>query len=41
MQTQIKAAELKRRLTGGETVLGCFLSLGSALTTELMGQARV
>ena len=39
MQTQIKAAELKRRLTDGETVLGCFLSLGSALTTELMGQA--
>jgi len=39
MQTQIKAAELKRRLAGGETVLGCFLSLGSALTTELMGQA--
>lgn len=39
MQTQIKAAELKRRLTQGETVLGCFLSLGSALTTELMGQA--
>jgi 4-hydroxy-2-oxoheptanedioate aldolase len=39
MRTQDKAAELKGRLKAGETVLGCFLSLGSALTTELMAEA--
>ncbi len=33
------AAQLRSRLTDGQTVLGCFLSLGSALTAELMGGA--
>ena len=39
MNTQSKAAALKQRLQAGETVLGCFLSLGSPLTSELMGHA--
>ena len=39
MTAQSKAAALKERLFSGETVLGCFLSLGSALTSELMGLA--
>ncbi|MBN9661888.1 MAG: 2-dehydro-3-deoxyglucarate aldolase [Acidobacteria bacterium] len=39
MNTQTKAAQLKERLQAGETVLGCFLSLGSPLTAELMGLA--
>lgn len=30
---------LKQRLNEGQTVLGCFLSLGSALTAEIMGRA--
>lgn len=30
---------LKRRLQNGETLLGCFLSLGSPLTAEIMGAA--
>src|SRR6266498_4481412 len=33
------AAQLRTRLRAGETLLGCFLSLGSALTAELMGAA--
>ena len=39
MNVQSKAAALKERLFSGETVLGCFLSLGSPLTSELMAQA--
>jgi 4-hydroxy-2-oxoheptanedioate aldolase len=39
MNTQSAAAVLKRRLFSGDTVLGCFLSLGSPITTELMGNA--
>lgn len=39
MNAQSKAAALKERLFSGETVLGCFLSLGSPLTSELMAQA--
>jgi 4-hydroxy-2-oxoheptanedioate aldolase len=39
MNTQTKAAALKQRLLAGDTVLGCFLSLGSPLTSELMGLA--
>jgi 2-keto-3-deoxy-L-rhamnonate aldolase RhmA len=30
---------LKRRLRDGETLLGCFLNLGSALTAEIAGRA--
>jgi 4-hydroxy-2-oxoheptanedioate aldolase len=33
------AARLRQRLAAGEAVLGCFLSLGSALTAEIMGAA--
>lgn len=36
MQAQEKAAALKERLFSGETVLGCFLSLGSPIVSELM-----
>ncbi|MBI3280204.1 MAG: 2-dehydro-3-deoxyglucarate aldolase [Acidobacteria bacterium] len=36
---QDRAAGLRRRFDTGETVLGCFLSLGSALTAEIMGAA--
>jgi 4-hydroxy-2-oxoheptanedioate aldolase len=32
-------SNLPQRLQGGETLLGCFLNLGSALTTEMAGQA--
>jgi 4-hydroxy-2-oxoheptanedioate aldolase len=39
MNTQTKAAAFKQRLLAGEPVLGCFLSLGSPLTAELMGLA--
>lgn len=39
MNAQTKAAQLKQRLSAGETVLGCFLSMGSALNAELMGNA--
>lgn len=37
--TQERAARLRRQLTSGDTVLGCFLSLGSMLTAEIMGSA--
>ena len=30
---------IKQRLCGGETLAGCFLNLGSALTAEIMGRA--
>jgi 4-hydroxy-2-oxoheptanedioate aldolase len=30
---------LKKRLVNGETLLGCWLNLGSSLTAELVGQA--
>jgi 4-hydroxy-2-oxoheptanedioate aldolase len=30
---------LKRRLHEGETLVGCFLNLGSSLTAEIMGRA--
>jgi len=30
---------LKQRINAGETVLGCFLNLGSSLTAEIMGRA--
>jgi 4-hydroxy-2-oxoheptanedioate aldolase len=33
------AARLRSRLEAGEAVLGCFLSLGSPLTAEIMGAA--
>src|SRR5918993_5641884 len=33
------AGRLKARLQGGEALLGCFLSLGSSLTAEIMGAA--
>ncbi|HYO81106.1 MAG TPA: aldolase/citrate lyase family protein, partial [Bryobacteraceae bacterium] len=36
---QEAAAGLRRRLEAGEAVLGCFLSLGSAVTAEIMGTA--
>jgi 4-hydroxy-2-oxoheptanedioate aldolase len=36
---QQKASALKRRLVADDTVLGCFLSLGSPLASELMGNA--
>lgn len=39
MSTQQKASALKRRLAADDTVLGCFLSLGSSLASELMGNA--
>ena len=39
MNVQQKASALKQRLAEGDTVLGCFLSLGSASTSELMGNA--
>jgi 4-hydroxy-2-oxoheptanedioate aldolase len=31
--------QLKRRLRDGETLVGCFLNLGSAITAEIMGRA--
>jgi 4-hydroxy-2-oxoheptanedioate aldolase len=37
--TQEGAARLRSRLDAGETLLGCFLSLGSPLTAEIMGAA--
>ncbi|MBI4905025.1 MAG: 2-dehydro-3-deoxyglucarate aldolase [Acidobacteria bacterium] len=39
MNIQQKSSALKRRLAAGDTVLGCFLSLGSSLASELMGNA--
>lgn len=36
---QVEALEFRRRVTRGETILGCFLSLGSAQTAELMAAA--
>ncbi|MCC6363331.1 MAG: 2-dehydro-3-deoxyglucarate aldolase [Bryobacterales bacterium] len=39
MNVQQRASALKRRLADGDTVLGCFLSLGSPLASELMGNA--
>jgi 4-hydroxy-2-oxoheptanedioate aldolase len=30
---------LRQRLLGGDTLLGCFLNLGSSLTTEIVGKA--
>jgi 4-hydroxy-2-oxoheptanedioate aldolase len=39
MNAQQKAAALKSRLMSGDAVLGCFLSFGSPLTSELMGAA--
>src|SRR3954463_16527307 len=33
------AGRLRSRLEAGEAVLGCFLSLGSSLTAEIMGAA--
>lgn len=30
---------LRQRLQGGETLVGCFLNLGSSLTAEIMGRA--
>ncbi len=39
MNAQTKAARVKERLGAGESVLGCFLSMGSALTAEMMGNA--
>ncbi len=30
---------LRQRLRGGETLLGCFLNLGSSLTAEMVGKA--
>ena len=31
--------QLKKKLDDGETLLGCFLNLGSLLTAEIMGRA--
>jgi 4-hydroxy-2-oxoheptanedioate aldolase len=39
MNVQQRASALKRRLADDDTVLGCFLSLGSPLASELMGNA--
>jgi 4-hydroxy-2-oxoheptanedioate aldolase len=39
MNTQTKGITFKERLRKGETLLGCFLGLGSALTAEMMGNA--
>jgi 2-keto-3-deoxy-L-rhamnonate aldolase RhmA len=39
MSIQETAHALKRRLAADDTVLGCFLSLGSPLASELMGNA--
>lgn len=36
---QDRASALKQQIANGETVLGCFLSLGSPLTSELMCMA--
>jgi len=36
---QEQARQLRERLATGETILGCFLSLGSAITAEVMGAA--
>ena len=36
---QDAAAALRRRLSAGDALLGCFLSLGSPLTSEIMGAA--
>ena len=39
MTVQEQARQLRERLATGETILGCFLSLGSAITAEVMGTA--
>jgi 4-hydroxy-2-oxoheptanedioate aldolase len=36
---QEQALRLRQRLDSGETILGCFLSLGSAIAAEVMGAA--
>ena len=36
---QVAAALFREQLAQGEAVLGCFLSLGSAATAELMANA--
>jgi 4-hydroxy-2-oxoheptanedioate aldolase len=39
MSVQDKALHIQQQLAAGKTVVGCFLSLGSALTAEIMGAA--
>jgi len=39
MSVQDRAVELKQRLAAGGTVVGCFVSLGSAIAAEIMGAA--
>lgn len=36
---QERASLLKQRLAAGETIVGCFLSLGNAIAAEIMGAA--
>lgn len=39
MKVQDSAARIRAALDAGETIIGCFLSLGSPLTAEIMGAA--
>ena len=39
MTVQEQARQLRERLAAGETILGCFLSLGSPIAAEVMGAA--
>src|SRR3954454_10483126 len=39
LPVQQAAVDFRRRMEAGETVLGCFLSMGSPLASELIGNA--
>src|SRR3954447_2375536 len=39
LPVQQAAVDFRRRMEAGETVIGCFLSMGSPLASELMGNA--
>ncbi|MCC6293278.1 MAG: 2-dehydro-3-deoxyglucarate aldolase [Bryobacterales bacterium] len=39
MSVQERALQIKQRLAAGKTVVGCFVSLGSAIAAEIMGAA--
>ncbi|MEP7365629.1 MAG: aldolase/citrate lyase family protein [Acidobacteriota bacterium] len=39
MSVQDRALQIKQQLAAGRTVVGCFISLGSAIASEIMGAA--
>jgi 2-keto-3-deoxy-L-rhamnonate aldolase RhmA len=39
LEMPLEMKKLKERLLAGETLVGCFLNLGSSLTAEIMGRA--